>query len=401
MTTDHSSNMARNGASDDGVGQQRAQITLLDYLELVWQWRRTLVIFVLCVTVVAGIVSLLLPKWYKSTASVLPARTQGMMGGMGALSQLLKDVTPGSASKLGGSQSSSYSYLAILNSRRAAEDMIRRFDLMKEYDIDDNSMEKAIKEFYDNFNFEVTDDGAIVINIFDRDSVRAADMANHMVQILNEVSVELGTGEARKNREFLENRVAENRRQLSAAEDSLKRYQEVHGMLLLGDDAKSAAASIGALYATKVKADVELSVLQQTSGRENVAYQQLQLQRDALEKKLSTFPQLGMESFRRFRDVVIQQKIMEFLVPLYEQARLEEHKDLPVMVVLDKAVPAEKKERPQRTVIVAAAFLSSLVIALIVSFLLAHVRLLKVTEHERYQAWVSVFKRKTRRSVEA
>jgi uncharacterized protein involved in exopolysaccharide biosynthesis len=70
-----------------------------------------------------------------------------------------------------------------------------------------------------------------------------------------------------------------------------------------------------------------------------------------------------MEAFRLYRNLLIQQKILEFLVPLYEQARIDEQKDVPVVLVLDKAVPAERKDRPKRSLIVAIAS----VIALLVS----------------------------------
>jgi uncharacterized protein involved in exopolysaccharide biosynthesis len=43
---------------------------------------------------------------------------------------------------------------------------------------------------------------------------------------------------------------------------------------------------------------------------------------------------------------------MEFLLPLYEQAKIDEKKDTPVVLVLDTAVPPQRKSKPKRTLIV-------------------------------------------------
>ena len=60
------------------------------------------------------------------------------------------------------------------------------------------------------------------------------------------------------------------------------------------------------------------------------------------------------------RDFEIQNKVLEFLYPLYEQAKIEEQKNIPAVLVLDPAVPPEKKSSPKRTIIVLSAFLLSL-----------------------------------------
>jgi capsule polysaccharide export protein KpsE/RkpR len=263
-----------------------------------------------------------------------------------------------------GSPNQPVNYLAILRSRRTAETLVRRFDLTRVYEIADGSMEKSIAAFNDNYSMDVSDDGSIRIEVSDKDSVRAAMIANGVVDVLNSIAIELGVSEARNNRTFLEKRVSDARGELSKAEEELKKYQEVRGMpLLLSDDARAAATAIGDLYTKRLRLDIDLSVLSRTAGEDNSAYKQLTIERAELERRLSAFPQLGMEAFRLYRNLLIQQKILEFLVPLYEQARIDEQKDVPVVLVLDKAVPAERKDRPKRSLIVAIAS----VIALLVS----------------------------------
>ena len=80
-------------------------------------------------------------------------------------------------------------------------------------------------------------------------------------------------------------------------------------------------------------------------------------------------PELGLEYARLYREVELQSKIMEFLLPQYEQARMEETKDIPSLQVIDKPYVALNKAKPQRSLIVIAstvmAFLMSIIYILI------------------------------------
>jgi hypothetical protein len=305
------------------------------------------------------VVSFLLPKWYESTTTLLPPKNQSGVAGLGGVTSLLKDFIPMSAAK-GLQQAGAYSYLALLNSRREKEAIIAEFDLIRVYDVDDSSMADALKEFETNYDVTVADDGSIGITISDRDSVRAAQMANFAVKVLNDLNAELGATESRANREFLEKRVSAFRDSLGRTEEALRAYQEEHGLVVLSGEEKSSANAYVNLYAKRVEADIELSILRKTVGPDNPLYEQRKLAYDELTGRLDKFPRVGMESLRLFRQLLINQKILEILLPLYEQAKFEEVKDVPAVVVLDPAVPAEKKSRPVRSLVVLTAFATSL-----------------------------------------
>ena len=64
------------------------------------------------------------------------------------------------------------------------------------------------------------------------------------------------------------------------------------------------------------------------------------------------------------RDVEIQNKILEFVTPLYEQAKVEEQRATPSVIVLDTALVPERKAKPK-----AALFgLVALVVSTLLSF---------------------------------
>lgn len=339
----------------------------LQYISILLRWKRFIVINFIAVSVLALIISLLLPKYYKATASLLPPKQPDIFSSLGASGSLLKGI--GGLGKLGGlgQKSSAYNYFAILHSRTTMENVVRKFNLISVYEIGDSSMEKAIKSLEGNVAFEDQTDDNITIEVYDTDPIRAADMANYFVTELNEVSIRLGTQEARNNREFVESRVNEARESLHKAEDSLRGFQEESG-LIISPEQTSGVDAVATLYGMKVKKEIEVAIMKHSVSADNSTLQQLRAELAELDKKVSMLPQIGISSLRLYRDVVVQQKILEFLIPLYEQARIDERKDLPVLLVLDKAVPPEKKSKPQRVLIVMFATFFALTFSILLAF---------------------------------
>ena len=55
--------------------------------------------------------------------------------------------------------------------------------------------------------------------------------------------------------------------------------------------------------------------------------------------------------------------ILEFELPLYEQAKFQEQKDVPILQIIDSAIPPAKRSFPKRTLL---AFLITFVLMMIV-----------------------------------
>jgi uncharacterized protein involved in exopolysaccharide biosynthesis len=338
------------------------QVHLIDYLAMIVKWRKFILTNLSIITVTAVVVSLLLPKWYKAGASILPPRQQDLFGTLSTASSLLKSL-PGTGRLPGlGQKNGAYNYLAILKSRSAMEAVVNKFDLINVYDEPDSSMERAVKDLEDNSRFELLDDESLRIEVLDKDRQRAADMTNYFVEVLNDISIRLGTREAKSNREFIEKRLEQSKADLRTAEDSLKAYQERTRFLVAPETNSASLSGIGELVVMKAKKEIELSILRQTTSGDNAMVTQLLMEIGAIDKKLAQFPAAGLTSFRLYRDVAIQQKIVEILLPMYEQVKVDEQKDVPVLLVLDRAVPPEKKDRPKRMIIVGLTLFAAIVL---------------------------------------
>ena len=364
---------------------------MIQYLSILLRWKRFIIINFIIVFLLSAIVSFIIPKWYKSTASLLPPKQPDIFNSLSASGSILKGL--GGLGKLSGlgQKSSAYNYFAILHSRTTMENVIRKFDLISVYDISDSSMEKTIKELDGNVAFEEQTDDNITIEVYDKDPIRAANMANYFVDVLNEVSTRLGTQEVRSNREFIESRVSETQDSLRQTEEALREYQEHSGMIITPDQTTSADA-MASLYASKAKMEVEVAIMEHNVIADNPTLVQKKLELLELNKKISTIPQIGLKSFRLYRDVAIQQKILEFLIPIYEQARIEEQKDLPVLLVLDKAVPAERKSKPQRVLIIVLASFLALTVSMLLSFTFQAIEMMRENGNlliQRFKSWES------------
>jgi tyrosine-protein kinase Etk/Wzc len=339
----------------------------LDCLGVVIKWRQFIIVNVLVVAIIASVISFLLPKWYKATATLLPPKDQGLLNSLGSANSLLRGF---GSSKLGGlgQNLGAYNYFAILRSRTAFEATVNRFNLFKVYNIGDSSMEKAIEALNDNVTFEIQPDDYITIEVYDKEPQRAADIANYFIDQLNAISIRLGTQEARSNREFIQDRLTFVRDSLRQAEENLRKYQERTGIIISPEQSNSNFSAIAELYGLRARKEIELGILERTTSKENIELQQLQLELDEINKKVAGIPAAGVESYRLYRAVAIQQKIVEYLIPLFEQAKIDEQKKVPVILVLDKAKPPERKAKPRRMYIIGGAAIAALLFSLLLVF---------------------------------
>jgi len=344
-----------------------------DYLYVLVKRRKLILRTVFATAILSAAMTLLMPSWYAATASLMPPKRPGGLMSLleGGVGSVLKNL-PGLSGSLSSQQG--YSYMAILQSRTAMERVVQKFDLVKVYDISKNSTEKAVKRLRDNAEFDVATEGNILITVYDKDPQRAADMANYFIDLLNNLSVELGTTEARGNREFIERRYLQNVQDLKGAEDSMKVFQQKYGIYALPEQTESAIKAAAELKSESMAREVELGIAQRSFGEDNPKTEALRVQLAELNKKLQELkygtadwykaqslslfvpfkdvPELGTEYVRRYRELQIQNRLMEFILPLYEQAKIDEHKDTPVVLVLDRAIPPERKAKPKRTLIV-------------------------------------------------
>jgi tyrosine-protein kinase Etk/Wzc len=72
------------------------------------------------------------------------------------------------------------------------------------------------------------------------------------------------------------------------------------------------------------------------------------------------------------REVEIQSKLKAFILPTYEQAKLDQTKVTLAFVTLDHAVAPQKKARPHRSIVLAISAIASFILTSIFIMLYAN-----------------------------
>jgi uncharacterized protein involved in exopolysaccharide biosynthesis len=261
-------------------------------------------------------------------------------------------------------------FVAILQSRRLREKIIERFDLVNALRAKD--VEACLRTLEKRIAVEIANTGVIQVTVVDTDKARAADIANAMIEELDRINVELRIYKSRRARQYLEEQLAVARVRLAAVEDSLQRFQVDNLAVAIPEQSRAAVDAIAALEAKAIELRIRKGFMQSYATGENPDLQgierelsQVQGQIRALEfgsgdeMSFSRLPLLGMRYGRLLRDVKTGELLIGLLTEDYEQARLDEAKETPVVQVLDSAVPAVRKFRPKRSLIVACATLAA------------------------------------------
>jgi uncharacterized protein involved in exopolysaccharide biosynthesis len=323
------------------------------------RWKEFLRNAVLSAALMFGL-TFLMPSWYRSTVVILPPEeTEQMSTGLNIQKFLSRMPTLGVPSYY----SPSDIFCAILSSRTVQEATIRRFDLMKEYH--QKSMEPALREFRRHAKVTMAADGTITVSAEDPSPVRAAGIANAMIEELDHYNVGRRNLQARRTRIFLEGRVAETDSLTRGSEAALRAYQESHHVIAPVEAEQTNVAPIADLMARKISLQVRLSVLRSYLREDNEEITQQRSELDELNRQLGSMPRVENELARLTRDVRLYQQVYTLLSAQLEDARLREFLNTPTVTVLDPAVPSERHSAPVRRLWVAGAvILTTLVTAL-------------------------------------
>lgn len=372
-----------------------SEFHLLDYIEFVVK-RKQLFLIVFVSTLVISYVGIyvFVDDRFEATATIIPR--QDMTSNLA--NSVLKGLK-GVPLSLGGGTTPSDQldlYKTIIYSRTMMENVIRNFNLVSIYRLDTTDiayMEKATKKLKEDIQTKETEESAFLVAVRARTRQMSADMTNYVVRAMNERIVELQVSRSRDNRIFLENRVQELSNEIKIAEDSLQVYQERTGMLDIKSQLEGILTTHATLETEYAGKQLQLSIMQKMLNGEAPEVRQLRIQVQEYEKKLrdlrsegdpgspllplKSIPSISVGFLNRFREVEVDNLLLEFIMPLYEQAKIEEKKDYPVLQVIDYAVPPAKRSYPPRVLL--ALFGACSVSLLVFVILMLRERLLKVT----------------------
>ena len=376
--------------TSDAPQPELRDIRLTDYLFVILRWRKA-IFWTLSVSICSAAILLYLvvPRYYRSTAVIMPPKQKAQF----SMSSLMKNIVPFSGFGLGRASDELYNYIAIVRSRSCMELIVRKHGLVQRYGV--KTTDEALKELDENLRVDLSrDDMVLEISVDDTEADTAARMANAFVETLNSVYLSLMTQEARSNREFIGQRYRQNLDDLKNAEESMRDFQKKYGVYSLPDQLKAAVQSAAEMKSRLTAKELELGILERMVSSDDSRVQQVQMEISELNRMLRKLkfgagtpdgalemfapfdraPELGMEYVRRYREIEVQQKMMELIFPIFEQAKLEEHRDTPTILILDHAVAADKPVRPRRLLMLAIVAVSALLLGVFLTFVIEYVQ---------------------------
>jgi len=334
----------------------RDDFELRPLLALLWSYRMPIGGAMLVAAVLAVGIGFLLPRWFRSTAVILPPEESDLLSNL-SLAQRALTKFP-AFGVLGETFTPADVFKAILRSRTVAEEIADQFGLQRVYR--QRSREKTLKELSRHVDVRLNPDGTLAVSVEDRDPKQAAAMAMAYLDGLDRYNIQKRNSQARRTRQFLERRVWETDSLLRADEALLRRYQERSSVVVppANNSGLQAAAD---LMARKIFLEVRLGVLRSYLREDNDEILQTRTELEELKRRLQGLPAVQTDLLRLIRDQKAQEQLYLMLTAELEQARIRETMDTPTIQVLDRARPAERHSRPRKSLLAAGAALIAFV----------------------------------------
>ena len=361
------------------------EINLLDLLIVLVKRKGLIIGITLGIALITAIVSFTMTPIYKAETKILPPQ----QGSSSMTSQLLSQLG-GAASFIGGTvgvKSSNDLYIAILKSRPILDNIIDKFKLMELHKA--KSREDTRKALIGVLKMQ--DDkksGIVSVGIEGKDPKMAADIANAFVDELREYNKRLALTEASQRRLFFEEQLKDVKEGLIKSEEGMKGFQEKTGAFKIDDQAKAAIEGIVQLRALIAEKEIQIRVMKTYATSHNPDIQKLEEELKGLREHLSILeakgsggnpdvilstgriPALGTEYIRKMREFKYKEALYEIMAKQYEMARLDEAKDAPIIQVIEKAIPPEKRIKPNRSQMVMIATVAGFFFSVFAAFLM-------------------------------
>jgi len=346
---------------------------------LLWERRRTLVRVFVWSLLLSTLIAFVIPKQYESTTRMMPPEQQGM--GAAMLAALAGKAMPGGAlgalaGSMFGMKDSGALFVDLLRSGSIEGALVDRFNLQKVYR--KRYRQDALKKL--SHRTEITQDrksGIITIVVTDTDRARARDMAEAYLDQLDSLLIRVNTSAARREREFIEQRLVTVQKDLEKAQIALSDFASKNTTLDIKEQTKAMVEAGAKLQAQLVVAHAEVGSLAQFYGQDNVRMRAANARVGELERELKRLggtatpsseelgsdelypplrqlPVLAVRWADLYRQVKVKETVYDLLTEQYELARIEEVKSIPSVRVIDAPSWPEKKSFPPRIILILA-----------------------------------------------
>lgn len=365
---------------------ENKKIEILDILLILVKYKKFLLITTLVVSILSVIYIMTVDQYWKSTTTFLPIQEH-----RSAMPLTGSQILGAGMSMFGQQiQANALDMIRIMNSRTFSESIIEKFDLIEYFEIDETDeflrMERALERLHRGMK-ELNMDretGMITLTIESKDRHLSAEIANHYFKKLNIHNLESRMTKGRQQREFIEARLESVKLEIDNISRDINEFQKKHNVFDFDFQVKNLAEIYVELVSKQIATEIELDYSREFLGESAIAFEQLQAKNKAFKEKISKIeyieqrdnkkfilnmkdiPDLALEYMELALALEIQKNIYTFLYPQFEEAKIQEIKDLPTIELIDKAVPAGQRSRPRRAQFCVTVFIITVLILSII-----------------------------------
>jgi uncharacterized protein involved in exopolysaccharide biosynthesis len=299
-----------------------AQGERMNLLVTIWGYRKILVITTSLGLIISTVLAFLMTPLYRSTAIVFPAATSTVS---------FSEQRNAKASSMDfGEEEQAEQLIQILSSSKVRDKVVQRFDLMKHYEIDNNDANKYFKlveEYNGHIQFTRTRYGSISIDVLDKDPKLAAEIANKIVDLIDTVKNEMVSERTIPAFEI------NKRKKLMLEQEKIAVLHKLDSFAGIGVVPLEGRANLFQAYmeakSAEDKADYKRRI--DINLQYGAVFDALEYERNEKIMKLSDFAQS------------------------YEQAESDANTQFNHKFVVERAVVADKKDKPKRLIIMLLA----------------------------------------------
>jgi len=345
--------------------EEESSIDLMAVFLLLMQERMQIAAVTVLFLVGATVVAFLLPFRYTSVTSFIPPALGNNSSVLSAIAGQFSGL--GAGDLLGTNKTSEQLYAGILKSRSVTGELVKQFDLMREFHAKKES--QAEKALQDSTNVVIdTKSSIITVSVTAKSPDLAQKLANAYMNALRQTNGRLALSQSSQRRLFFEQQLASEKNSLADAEVELKKTEERSGLIAPAGQTEAQIRTMAETQAQIASREVELASLLQSATEQNPQIVRLRSEISDLQNQLtrlqtgkesqsgvsvpaSKVPGVQLEYVRRLRDVKYHEALFEALARQYEAARLDESRESPVLQILDPASFPDSKSSPKRTLI--------------------------------------------------
>lgn len=358
------------------------------------------------------------PSWYEASLTVVPA-TPSKGGGIG--SQLAGALGAAIDFPELGINADVERIAAVFESTSVTDAVIQKFDLTRRYGT--KYLEHARKALWSHCSTRIDRKARIVaVSCEDKDPKFVQQMLEYFGEYANGVFRRVSVSSASEEVRFLEQRVAEMRKEADEAARKLREFEERHKIVDLDSQSKAVVSAMASLRSQEISKELQLSYMNTFSSRDESTAVQLRQQLAVMNAKFRKLeespgddpgetrrpgsetngaavakgndifppalavPKMRFEVEQLYRDKKIRETDLLLLMQRLEMAKVNEARDTSAFQILDHAVVPTYTSRPNRFLAVVSGLVLGLLAGIAWVFAPAYVRAISFLPEEKGKA---------------